>query len=111
MTNNYLYIEGNTWNYCDGVFNGIDTIEPKKVSKFCFNHAVEMRHSTLGNYSKLSKEERERLAVLWEAAKNLPEGKYDYYFNLEDKKSVFIKAVKELAEKLGIEYNLRLQKD
>lgn len=35
MINNYLYIEGNTWNYQDGVFSGIATIidANKKVDR------------------------------------------------------------------------------
>ena len=37
---------------------------------------------------------------------NLPDGNYEYYFNLEDKTEVFIKSVQELAEKLGIDYEL-----
>lgn len=48
----------------------------------------------------------EKLAKLWEAAINLPDGKYDYYFNLEDKREVFVKSVKELASRLGIDYEL-----
>ena len=109
MINNYLYIEGNTWNYQDSVFSGIATVTPERVSEFCFNHAQEMRHSTLGNYDDLSKNERERLAKLWEMAKDLPEGKYEYYFNLENKKEVFVQSVKELATRLGIKYDLILK--
>ena len=111
MRNNYLYIEGNTWNYCDGVFSGIATLNPEMVSDFCLEHAKNMRHSDLGNYDDLSKVEREKLAQLWETAKDLPEGKYDYYFNLENKKEVFIQSVKELATRLGIKYDLTLKED
>lgn len=109
MINNYLYIEGNTWNYSDGVFSGIATVTPERVSEFCFKHAENMRHSDLGNYDDLSKDERERLAKLWEAAKDLPEGKYEYYFNLKNKKEVFVQSVKELATRLGIKYDLILK--
>ena len=65
-----------------------------------------MRNSILENYADLTKKQRERLAKLWEAAINLPDGKYEYYFNLETKKEVFIQSVKELGEKLGIDYEL-----
>lgn len=109
MENNYLYIENNTWNYCDGVRNGIATIIPENVSYFCLKQAEDMRHSDLGNYDDLSKEERERLAKRWEAAINLPDGKYDYYFNLENKKEVFIKSVKAIATRLNIKYDLILR--
>lgn len=37
---------------------------------------------------------------------NLPVGNYECYFNIEDKKEVFIKSVQELAEKLDIDYEL-----
>ena len=72
MENNYLYIEGNTWSYCDSVFNGIATLSPEKVSDFCLYMAEDMRYSDLGNYDDLSKDEREKLAQLWETAKDLP---------------------------------------
>ncbi len=106
MENRYLYIENNKWNYRDGVFCGIANITPERVSDFCFEQSDEMRHSNLGNYDELSKAERERLAKLWEAAINLPDGKYEYYFNFEDKREVFIKSVQELAARLGIDYEL-----
>lgn len=111
MENNYLYIEGNTWNYCDGIISGIAVLEPEMVSDFCLYMAEDMRHSDLGNYDDLSKDERKKLAQLWETAKDLPNGKYDYYFNLENKKEVFILSVKELAARLGIKYNLTLKED
>ena len=111
MENNYLYIEGNTWKYCDGIISGIAVLEPEMVSDFCLKIAEDMRHSNLGNYDDLSKDEREKLAQLWETAKDLPNGKYDYYFNLENKKEVFILSVKELATRLGIKYNLILKED
>ena len=111
MENNYLYIEGNKWSYCDSVFDGIATLSPEKVSDFCLYMAEDMRYSDLGNYDDLSKDEREKLAQLWETAKDLPNGKYDYYFNLENKKEVFIQSVKKLAERFGIKYNLTLKED
>ena len=84
----------------------IATVSHDRVSKYCLEQADDMCNSILGNYDDLTTEQRERLAKLWEAAVNLPDGKYDYYFNLDDKKEVFIQSVKELGEKLGIDYKL-----
>lgn len=105
MINHYLYIkEDGTWNWSDGVFCGIAT--PGSVSEYCLDRAEEMRHSEYGNYDHLSKEQREELAKRWEAAINLPAGKHEYYFNLDSKQDVFKTSVKELAETLGIDYEL-----
>ena len=109
IKNNYLYIDGKTWNWYDGVFSGIATLKPGRVSEYCLEHAEDMRHSDYANYDNLSSEERERLAKLWEEAINLPEGRYEYYFNLESKNEVFIQSVKELAAKLDIKYDLILK--
>ena len=106
MINHYLYIENGTFNWSDGVFSGIATVAQDKVSDFCLERADEMRNSNLGNYDHLTSEQRERLAKLWESARNLPDGNYEYYFNLEDKTEVFIKSVQELGKKFGIDYEL-----
>ena len=111
MTNRYLHIENEIensydFNWSDNVFIGSATVAKDKVSDFCKEKADEMRNSNLRNYDYLTTEQRERLAKLWESAINLPVGNYDYYFNLEDKKETFIKSVQELAEKLGIDYEL-----
>lgn len=106
MQNYYLYIEHDKWNWCDGVFSGIATVRQDRVSDYCLEQADKMRNSELGNYDDLTTEQRERLAKLWEAAINLPDGKYEYYFNLEDKREVFIESVRELAARLGIDYEL-----
>ena len=106
MENHYLYIEHDKWNWSDNVFSGITTIRKDRVSDYCLEQADKMRNSDLGNYDDLTTEQRERLAKLWEAAINLPEGKYEYYFNLENKTEVFIESVRELGERLGIDYEL-----
>ena len=106
MINHYLYIENGTFNWSDGVFSGIATVAQDKVSDFCLERADKMRNSNLGNYDHLTVEQRERLAKLWESARNLPDGNYEYYFNLEDKTEVFIKSVQELGKKFGIDYEL-----
>ena len=111
MINHYLHIENeieNVYelNWSDNVFSGIATVAKDKVSDFCTEQADKMRNSNLGNYDYLTTEQRERLAKLWESAINIPIGNHDYYFNLEDKNETFIKSVQELAEKLGIDYEL-----
>ena len=106
MTNHYLYIEHGKFNWSDGVFSGIATVAQDKVSDFCLEKADKMRNSNLGNYNHLTSEQRERLAKLWESARNLPDGNYEYYFNLEDKTEVFIKSVQELGKKFSIDYEL-----
>ena len=106
MINHYLYIENGTFNWSDGVFSGIATVAQDKVSDFCLEKADKMRNSNLGNYDHLTSEQRERLEKLWESAMNLPDGNYEYYFNLDDKTEVFIKSVQELGKKFGIDYEL-----
>ena len=106
MENHYLHIENGKFNWSDYVFSGIATLAQDKVSDFCLEQADTTRDSSLGNYDNFTTEQREKLAKLWESAMNLPDGNYDYYFNLEDKTEVFIKSVQELAEKLGIDYEL-----
>ena len=106
MINHYLYIENGKFNWLDGVFSGIATVAKDKISNFCLDQADKMRNSNLGNYDHLTLEQRERLAKLWESARNLPDGNYEYYFNLEDKTEVFIKSVQELGKKFGIDYEL-----
>ena len=114
MTNRYLHIENEIenvydFNWSDNVFIGSATVEKDKVSDFCMKKADEMRNSNLRNYDYLTTEQRETLAKLWESSMNLPVGNYDYYFNLEDKTEAFIKSVQELAEKLGIDYELTIK--
>lgn len=106
MENHNLYKINDRWEWYDGVFMGIATVPQDRVSEYCLEQADDMRNSILGNYDDLTTEQRERLAKLWEAAINLPDGKYDYYFNLDNKKEAFIQSVKELGEKLGIDYKL-----
>ena len=111
MVNHYLHIENEIgdsydFNWSDNVFIGSATVAKDKVSDFCREKADEMRNSNLRNYDYLTTEQRERLAKLWESVINLPVGNYDYYFNLDNKKEAFIQSVKELGEKLGIDYEL-----
>ena len=107
MENEYLYIDGNKINYQDSVFCGIATVEDK--NRFCSEMAYEFRNSNLKNFDKLTKIQREKIAKRWEDAANLLDGKYDYYFNLENKNKVFKKSVKELADALGVKYELTIK--
>ena len=105
MRNNYLYITEHIINFSDGVFSGIANRE----NDFFEEEAKEFRESNLMNYDVLTKEQREKIANRWKAAIRLPEGKYDYYFNLEDKNKIFKKSVKELANTLGVSYELTIK--
>ena len=105
MYNEYLEIREDAISYRDNVFDGIADNDDEIFNK----RAYEFRHSTLANYDHLTKEQREEIAKRWEKAKSLSNGKYDYYFNLEDKNKVFEKSVKELANTLGIKYELTIK--
>ena len=110
MRKKYLHITDSSVNYEDNVFSGTAFItEERSAAEFCLEKAEEWRHSTVKNYDRFSAEEREEIARRWEAAADLPEGEYKYYFNLEDKVDVFIKSVKELAEDLDITYDLKIK--
>ncbi len=71
--------------------------------------ADRWRYSEWRNYDDFTLEQREEIAIRWEKAKDLPDGEYDYYFNLEDVVEVFKQSVDELAKKFGIDYELRLK--
>lgn len=108
MNNEYLHIENGEINYQDNVFSGLIFRKGKDFHDFCLKKADDMRHSDLGNYDDFTKEQREELAKRWEAAKDLPDGEYDYYFNLEDKIEVFKQTIEELAKRLRINYELKV---
>lgn len=107
MENEYLFIDGKNINYADSVFSGVATVEDK--DKFFNEKANEWLNSNLANYNGLTKKYREEIAKRWKDAANLPKGKYDYYFNLEDKNKIFKKSVKELANTLGVKYELTIK--
>ena len=100
-----MHIEGNSISYCDGAFCGI----VDKIGDVFQEKADEWRHSKFGNYDNFTTEQREEIARRWEKAKDLPDGEYDYYFNLENMVEVFKKSVDELAKKFGIDYELKLK--
>lgn len=108
MNNEYLHIKDGHVSFCDNVFSGCATLTDESEQSYYQEMADRWRHSDWGNYSTFTQEQREELAKRWEAAKDLPDGEYDYYFNLEDLVEVFKQSVAELAKKLGIKYELKL---
>lgn len=110
MTNHYLYIEENkSINYADSAFTGITIcLNKEEFDAFCEEKAHEWEYSELGNFDAFTEKQRLEIARRWRVVKDLPDGKYEYYFNLEDKEKVFIQYVDELARHLGIKYELKL---
>lgn len=109
MTNHNLYIENGSINYADSAFTGCAYRADKEAfDAFCEEKAHDWEHSELGNYDAFTEIQRLEIARRWREAKNLSDGKYEYYFNLEDKEEVFAQYVDELARRLGIKYELKL---
>lgn len=108
MENHYLYISKRSdgkieVNSSDGVFSSIVRRPNKEAFQaYCEEKAHEWLTSKLGNYSCLNNEKRKTIADKWIKAKELPEGKYDYYFTTESKEDIFRKEVDFLAKNLGI---------
>lgn len=87
----------------DGVFSYIATCEDKDdFINYCEKRENAWRNSTLGNFDNQSEFRRRIIADKWKAVKELSEGCYNYYFNLESVEGIFRKEVAELAENLGI---------
>lgn len=115
IENHYLYIskrdDGKIGiNSSDGVFSSYATAESKEAfCIYCGEKANEWLKSKKGNYSCCSAEERKIIANKWLEARNLSNGNYDYYFNIESKENIFRKEVKFLAKNLGIKnYTLEI---
>lgn len=107
MENNYLDIKKEDGKIVvssrDGVFTSIITLDDKEAFKnYCERKAKEWKESTLGNFANWSSEDRERKSDKWINARNLQCGKYNFYFNIGDKKDIFRKEVYSLAKSLGI---------
>lgn len=108
MKNNYLKIENQEdgkiyLSASDGVFGYSATCDDKEdFLKYCDAKADMWLNSTWGNFNGWSKQKRKAIAHKWIIAKNLSEGKYNYYFNLGDIKDLFREEVAELAKSMNI---------
>ena len=114
MKNMFLHLfnsgEGVTIQATDGAFS---CYAPKgsmeAAHAFCDEKANEWLNSDLLNFAPFSREERKFFADKWLDVKKLPFGKYDYYFNTENKEEIFLLKVQELARGLGIDYSLTIK--
>ena len=111
MKNRFLHIKDGEISFLDYAFYGFANRQGNAFGEYCCERAEEWRHSKLGNYTEFSKEKREEIAKRWMAAAELPDGEYEYYFNLEDKCETFEQQVKEFAKQLGVKYELRILND
>lgn len=106
-TNKYLHItlEDNKVHVCawDGVFGYSALLNDWwDYEKYCDERANDWKSYPYANFDSYNKEDREKVAKKWIEAKNLREGSYEYYFNLEDLKECFHNKVAELAKCMGI---------
>lgn len=92
----------------DGAFISSGTMPKEYYFDYCDGKADEWLSSKLGNYDEWSKKDRKAIANKWVKAKELHEGIYDNYFNLQDTTEIFCKAVKKLAQEMGINYTLTI---
>lgn len=109
-TNKYLHItlEESKISVCafDGVFGYSATLEDwEDYERYCNEKANNWVSCPYVNYDSYNKEDREKVSKKWIEAKNLREGFYEYYFNLEDLKECFRNEVFELAKRMGIAYD------
>lgn len=115
MKNHYLYIKkvenGKIEiSSTDGVFSSFVTRDNKEAFQaYCEEKAHEWLTSELGNYDGWSKKLRKDVADKWLAAKHLPEGEHNYYFNFGSIEDIFREEVAFLAKSMGIkDYKLTL---
>ena len=117
MNNLFLCItksgEGATIQANDKAFNCYAPLGTmQKASAFCEEKAEEWLNSNYLNFAKFSQEERKFFADKWLNVKKLPFGRYDYYFNTENKEEIFALRVQELARGLGIDdYSLTIKRN
>ena len=110
----YTALEKLTGECASRVYNILrhQNIEPGSKEAFrtyCEGKANEWLKSKEGNYSRCNAEKRKIIANKWRKARNLSEGKYDYYFTMESKEDIFRKEVDSLAKNLGIKnYTLEI---
>lgn len=87
----------------DGVFSYVVTCKDKSgFINYCEERKDAWLNSDLGNFNGWDKSKREEIANKWELAKQLSEGYYNYFFSLEDIKTIFQNEVDNLAESFGI---------
>ena len=87
----------------DGVFSYIATCSGKDdFINYCEKRKEAWLNSNLGNFNGLSKFKRQIIANKWDLVKELSEGYYNYYFNLESVETIFRNEVENLANSLGI---------
>lgn len=87
----------------DGVFSYIATCSDKDdFINYCEKRKEAWLNSNLGNFNGLSKFKRQIIANKWDLVKELSDGYYNYYFNLESVETIFRNEVENLANSLGI---------
>lgn len=106
-TNEYLHITLDGGKVLvsgfDGVFGYSAALEDwQDYERYCDERANDWISYPCANFDSYNKEDREKVAQKWIEAKNLREGSYEYYFNLEDREVCFHNEVVELAKCMGI---------
>ena len=115
MKNHYLYINKNESgdieiNSSDAVFSSIVRRPNKEAFQaYCEEKAHEWLTSKSGNYRYWNNEKRKTIADKWIKAKELREGRYEYYFNFGTIQDIFREEVADLAKSMGINYNLTVE--
>lgn len=116
MKNHYLFIgkteDGKIYiNSSDGVFSGYAIIpDREEFQAYCGEKAYDWLEGKKRNYDGWSENDRKIIAHKWLAAKELPEGKYEYYFNFGTIQDIFREEVAVLAKSMGIaNYNLTVE--
>lgn len=90
-------------NANDGIYIYAGTCEDRSdFINYCEKRKDEWLNSDLGNFDGWDKSKREAIAHKWELAKQLSEGYYNYFFSLEDIKTIFQSEVDNLAKSFGI---------
>lgn len=108
MKNHYLNIENQEdgkiyMSAFDGAFGYSATCNDKEdFLKYCDRLAGRWLNSTWVPFECWKKKDRKEIAGKWLAAKELPEGEYNYYFNLGDIRDTFRESVTELAKSMNI---------
>ncbi len=106
--NHYLYLHETEngeieINSSDGVFSYIAKCpKGESFNAYCDEKAEQWLNSKLVNYADRRKEDIEFMADKWHNVKNLPMGKYEFYFNHGDIKDAFRKSVEIIAKNYGI---------